>query len=881
MDKQTRPENIPKRSTYYYTARYAVVGTAFGLLFPLVGTFIVLTSFELGANLAGVFKAQLGEPLLWIIDTAPLFLGLFAALAGRREDRLRLIASKLLETVDSLEERVAERTDDLKQAVEIGHQVTRVVDLEEMLSRSVEMIRTRYDLDDVELYLADQSGSSLTLRARSSPEAPSTALHGRRIPLGFESLIGTAAIERELTTAGGTITPTSPQDSHADFYYEMAVPLLVGERVVGVLDLQSSKTSRLSSEIVPALEAIAGQLAIAIENARLIGQAQEAQAEVQEQARRLARAGWQEFLNAIDRKEHLGFAYEREQIAELQADSHVQPGPNILVPITISGETVGQIEVQVGDDQESELELVEAVAQQVGQQVENLRLLAEADRYRDEAEKATRRLTREGWDAYLQSREDSMSGYAYHLSQVSALPSVPDEGSNDLLLSRDLVVRGESIGKIEVAEGGDSDEEVNELVTAVAEQLSAHLESLRLTEQTEEALSETELLARRLAALNELGQALAGAATIDEVYRIAAARTSQIIPADRTSIAILSDSGDTFELLSLHGRQGVTKVGEGVSVEGSALGVAVREGRVVLVNETAASGIPGVESFIVAPLKAGGRTLGALNAGANKRNAYSQQDVRLLVQIASLLASAIDSRTLFAQTQRRAEELAVLNEMGRALTSEMQVESVVQSVVEHASRLVSAKSFSFVLYDENRKAIEVRELGQTQPSVHDLASEPLIEYVIANNQSLLIQEDTEGRLSELEIDVEDEGSVASAWLGVPVIAGGEVAGALVAQHYDHDQNFGAHQRDLLEAVASQAGIALENARLFGQVQSRARRERILRQVTARVRGTTDVDSIMRTAAKEVGQALGRQSFVFLGNGGANVDDQSEEQVEED
>jgi GAF domain-containing protein len=67
-------------------------------------------------------------------------------------------------------------------------------------------------------------------------------------------------------------------------------------------------------------------------------------------------------------------------------------------------------------------------------------------------------------------------------------------------------------------------------------------------------------------------------------------------------------------------------------------------------------------------------------------------------------------------------------------------------------------------------------------------------------------------------------------------------------------------------VAGQAAIAIENARLFEQVQERARREEILREVTANVRGAADVDTIMRKAAQEVSRALGRQSFVYLDDG---------------
>ena len=85
------------------------------------------------------------------------------------------------------------------------------------------------------------------------------------------------------------------------------------------------------------------------------------------------------------------------------------------------------------------------------------------------------------------------------------------------------------------------------------------------------------------------------------------------------------------------------------------------------------------------------------------------------------------------------------------------------------------------------------------------------------------------------------------------------------QSFTQERLFDEHHQELLVAVAGQAAIAIENARLFEQIQSRARRERILREVTSRVRGTSDVDAIMRTAVEEIGRALGRKTFVYLGD----------------
>ncbi|HSJ55987.1 MAG TPA: hypothetical protein VLC95_02335, partial [Anaerolineae bacterium] len=77
---------------------------------------------------------------------------------------------------------------------------------------------------------------------------------------------------------------------------------------------------------------------------------------------------------------------------------------------------------------------------------------------------------------------------------------------------------------------------------------------------------------------------------------------------------------------------------------------------------------------------------------------------------------------------------------------------------------------------------------------------------------------------------------------------------------------GEHQRDLLMAVASQAAIAVQNARLFEEAEGRAEYERLLREITAQVRASTNADTIMRTAVRELGSALDRPAFIRLGRG---------------
>jgi GAF domain-containing protein len=271
--------------------------------------------------------------------------------------------------------------------------------------------------------------------------------------------------------------------------------------------------------------------------------------------------------------------------------------------------------------------------------------------------------------------------------------------------------------------------------------------------------------------------------------------------------------------------------------------------------------------------------LGTLNAGSNRRRAFVVRDEQLLLQAASLIASTLESRRLFVETQQRAEELAVisqmaqlradelavLNEMGQALTSLADRDTVINIAFVHASRLMRTEGFYAALYDSQSDKVTIHIVGEgEQPeagSLERVGGQGITEYIIKTGRPLLIKDDVLARTQELGIEV--HGRLPASWLGVPMISGQDILGVLAVQSFEEAGVYDEHHRDLLTAVASQVAIAIENARLFGQVQERAKREQILREITAQVRGKADVDTIMRTAAQEVGRALGRQSFVYL------------------
>jgi GAF domain-containing protein len=268
--------------------------------------------------------------------------------------------------------------------------------------------------------------------------------------------------------------------------------------------------------------------------------------------------------------------------------------------------------------------------------------------------------------------------------------------------------------------------------------------------------------------------------------------------------------------------------------------------------------------------------------GSSSPNAFDQQDEGLLLQIASLVATTFESRLLFLETQERAEELAVisqlaqsradelaiLNQMGQDLTSLADIKSVMSSVHQHVGRLMDVENFYLAMYDKSLDMVDIHMFSEGEEidpsSLRRQGGKGITEYVISTNRSLLLEDNVAERVSELDLEL--YGRVAESWVGVPMTTGKQVIGMIAVQHFTKSGIYGEHERELLTAVANQTAIAIENSNLFEQEQARARREQILREITARVRGSTDVDTVMRTAAQEVGKALGRQAFVYLSDG---------------
>jgi GAF domain-containing protein len=255
----------------------------------------------------------------------------------------------------------------------------------------------------------------------------------------------------------------------------------------------------------------------------------------------------------------------------------------------------------------------------------------------------------------------------------------------------------------------------------------------------------------------------------------------------------------------------------------------------------------------------------------SEQRTWSQDEQLLVKQVADQLSLALENARLFQETQTRAEELSVLNEMGRELSTKLDAMAIAEVVYRYTSRLMDTSNFFFALYDqknEEKNYLVVFEEGkriQLPPS--KLGNGGFSDHIIRNKKTVFAPNNVLKHMESLGIEFvplsEDE-TPSQSWLGVPLMIGERVLGVISVQSVQVPNLYNEHNRDILTTIASQAAIAIENARLFQEAQRRAQETTILAEVGREISVTLDLETVLAkiaTYARDLFQA--ESSGVYL------------------
>ncbi|HJR81162.1 MAG TPA: GAF domain-containing protein [Anaerolineales bacterium] len=250
---------------------------------------------------------------------------------------------------------------------------------------------------------------------------------------------------------------------------------------------------------------------------------------------------------------------------------------------------------------------------------------------------------------------------------------------------------------------------------------------------------------------------------------------------------------------------------------------------------------------------------------------WSEDEQLLVKQVADQLSLALENASLFQETQSRAEELSVLNEMGRELATKLEVGAIAEVVYRYTSRLMDTQNFFIALYDqktEEKSYPLVFERGhRVELSPRKLGNRGFADYIIRTRKPIFAPADVLGQMKRLGIEfvpLHEDQSPPQCWLGMPMLIGERVMGLISVQDVQRTNVFDEHDRDILATIAGQAAIAIENARLFQEAQRRARETAALAEVGREISVTLDLGTVLTriaTYAKDLFQA--ETSAVYL------------------
>jgi PAS domain S-box-containing protein len=769
-----------------------------------------------------------------------------AALARTRRSE-RDLAERNRELAERTQD-LTERARELRLTADLSQRLATMRDLDLLLAQSVELIRESFDLYYVQIYLADSAGRNLALRAGTGEAGAALVRRGHALPIGPGSINGVAAATKKATVVPDTFKSATflPNPLLPDTRSEMAVPLVVGEQVVGVLNLQDDQPGSLTDAALPVFETLAGQLAIAVDNANLFTEATQARAEVEAQLKRLAHTGWQDFMDGIRRSERVGYTYEGDALVPIVEPLAMVPAPHVLAaPIQIQQAPVGAIRIEGEDDRawtEAETELVTSIANQVAQQVENLRLLAQADQYRAEAEQATRLLTREGWQEYLAARAESSAGFIYDRYEVKPLTAEvsPTSVGDEPVLTQPLQIHGEPIGQLALREVATLDDEAVELTTAVAERLSTHIESLRLFEETRTRQHELEERSQELEASQRVTFAAAETTDPSKLLDMVVNLIRDQFGLYHVQVYLVDEKNQAAVLYKSTGYAGGQLLEKGHQIplsQPSLITMAIHEGEPVVRNDVSKDKnwlpnplLPHTSSELVLPLKAGSRIVGALDVQSRSRDFFSPRIVALFQTMAEQVAMNFQTTDLLERTTEQAEsltrfatQLRTVAEIARRMGTILDPERLLEQIVEMLQSRFGLYHAHIYVVDETTNHLRMHagsgEVGRVlRKQGHAIplnAEKSPVARAVRSKQTVLVND------TSLESDFMPNPLLPQtrSEVALPLVSGEKVLGVLDIQD-DQPDRFSETDIDTFGTLAGQIATALQTASVFAQTQLR-------------------------------------------------------------
>jgi len=327
--------------------------------------------------------------------------------------------------------------------------------------------------------------------------------------------------------------------------------------------------------------------------------------------------------------------------------------------------------------------------------------------------------------------------------------------------------------------------------------------------------------ATELAVLTELGREVTSVLDLNELLEKIPQLISRLTSFTVFSVYLLDERRQDLHIAYAVGypeevvRNFRLQVGQGI------VGSAVAERRPILLDDVEQDPrylhtVPGVRSQLAVPLRHKGKVIGALNLLSDKRAAFTERDEMILRQFAAHVAQAIVNARLFESEREYAETLETLAEIGREMSAILDLEELLTRVAHLVKRLINYRTFGIALLDEESETLELKlaiKYGDNPKALEPVElGEGLVGYAALHREPVLVDDVThDPRYIKAVEDVRSE-------LVIPLLLKDRCVGVFDLE----SPELGAFTKkhvELLTLLASQAAVALENARLYEEIRA--------------------------------------------------------------
>jgi GAF domain-containing protein/CheY-like chemotaxis protein len=738
-------------------------------------------------------------------------------------------------------EETRERNAELALINEIGEALAKQLEFEAIIKLVGDRVRSIFSARITFIALYDPETETLTFPYDIDEGEP---FDRGILPFGpgITSTVIRTGKPLRLSTLAEQETAGAIQVGGSDTQSWLGVPIKAGERVIGVVGLESVEPYAFSEADERLLTTLASSMGVALENARLFGETKRLLAETDQRAAELA------VINEIG--EALARQLEFEQIIDLVGDRLRSIFETPIVVIALYDQVTRRIEFPYSLDQG---ERIERSGIELGPGL-------------------TSTIIETGRPIRIGSNEEADAKGAIQIggSPTESFLGVPITAGN-------RVIGVISLEKLERDAFTESDERV---LGTLASSMGVALENARLFGETKRLLTETDERAAELAIINGVQQGLAAELDMQSMYDLVGDKIQEIFDAQVVDIGIYDvEAGVTHFPYAIE--RGVRFPDEPVPIT-DRVRAQIAAGTPVLINDVPAweieqgqqmvivQGEPSL-SMLTAPLTAGGAVRGRISLqNLDRTNAFSDADVRLLTTIAASLSVALENARLIHETRQRVAELDTVNKVGQAIAAQLDLAALIELVGEQMRQTFGADIVYVALHDPATNLINFpfyHEAGRQQAQDPLPIGTNLTSRILLGRQPLLLNTDAQFE----ELGTRGVGTLSKSYLGVPIMAGDQAIGVISVQSTQQEGRFGEDDVRLLSTIAANVGVAIQNARLYNETHRRANEMAALADVGREISATLDPTAVLERIAEHAMNLLtAGSSAVYLAQPGGRT-----------